>query len=365
MADTIGPWIDRGYPDPDMTVPPEVLKAAEKVIARYDMRVKDMTLITAKSDKGGAIWKLQTDKGPRSLKLLHRNPERSRFAVAAQDYLVHRKARVPTLIKSRMGRLYSKSGGKLWIVTEWIEPLQPVSKVDLAGAQALCYGLGEFHRRSQGYVAPRRAVHASRLYRWEQTYHKMAVKIGWFRVLAQVYKDVPGSEALLSAVDKYEAQAVEAYKRLQASPYRKLIRRGEPAWGLAHQDYGWSNGQMGPEGLWIIDLDGVAYDLPIRDLRKLISSTMEDAGNWNVDWIQGMIKAYREANPVEPDVLKVLWVDFSLPNEFYKNVKEMVFRPAEFMQTELAPVLAQVEKSEASKWQALKELRKWLGVSKS
>ncbi|MCL6626932.1 MAG: CotS family spore coat protein [Alicyclobacillus shizuokensis] len=365
MAMPVGPWADRGYPNPDQMVPPEVQAAAERVMARYDMNVAGMTLITAKSDKGGAIWKLETDRGPRSLKLLHRAPERSRFAVAAQDYLVRRKARVPALVTSKKGRLYSQAGGKLWIVTDWIEPLRPVSKVDLAGAQELCYGLGEFHRRSRGFLVPRRARHASRLYKWEQAYRKMAVKIGWFRNLGEVYRDVPGSQALLDVVDKFEAQARKAYQRLQASPYHKLVQRGESAWGLVHQDYGWSNGQRGPGGLWIIDLDGVAYDLPIRDLRKLISSTMEDAGRWDVEWMRGMIDAYREANPVRRQVLEVLLVDFSLPNEFYKNVKEMVFRPVEFMGTELEPVLAQVEASETSKWQALQELAQALGVGKA
>ena len=32
-----------------------------------------------------------------------------------------------------------------------------------------------------------------------------------------------------------------------------MTAKGEPHWGLAHQDYGWSNGQMGPGGIWVID----------------------------------------------------------------------------------------------------------------
>lgn len=81
---------------------------------------------------------------------------------------------------------------------------------------------------------------------------------------------------------------------------------------------------MGPGGIWIIDLDGVAYDLPIRDLRKLIASTMDDMGTWDLTWMRGMIDAYHEANPIEPELYQMLLVDFSLPNEFYKNVKAVV-----------------------------------------
>lgn len=91
-----------------------------------------------------------------------------------------------------------------------------------------------------------------------------------------------------------------------------------------HQDYGWSNGQEGPGGIWIIDLDGVSYDLGIRDLRKLITSTMDDFGVWETSWMKGMIEAYHAACPIEPELFEVLLIDMSLPNEFYKNVKEDV-----------------------------------------
>lgn len=90
---------------------------------------------------------------------------------------------------------------------------------------------------------------------------------------------------------------------------------------ILFQDYGWSNGQIGDGGVWIIDLDGVAYDLPIRDLRKLITSTMDDMGVWDTTWMKGMIDAYSQANPIESELMQVLLVDMSLPNEFYKHVK--------------------------------------------
>ena len=56
---------------------------------------------------------------------------------------------------------------------------------------------------------------------------------------------------------------------------------------------------MGANGMWIIDLDGVAFDLSIRDLRKLISSTMADLYRWDVYWVREMIRAYHEANAID------------------------------------------------------------------
>ncbi|MFF0825712.1 CotS family spore coat protein [Brevibacillus sp. NPDC003359] len=341
----------------DMTVPPEVDAIAEQVIKEYDMSVKGRTLITSKPDKGGAIWRIETDKGPRSLKVLHRTPERSLYSVAFQEYVVKQGARVPALIPARDGNLYVEKGGKLWIVTDWIA-LQPATKVDLVGAQELCYGLGEFHRHSKGYAPPAGAKNSSRLYRWPNHYQKIAKKIGWMREVAKAYSDAPTSKSILAVVDHYEQQAWAALEKLKASSYPKMIKMGEAHWGLVHQDYGWSNGQNGPGGLWVIDLDGVSYDLPFRDLRKLITSTMDDMGVWDVTWMRGMIEAYHKANPLDRESFEVLLNDMAVPNEFYKHLKEMFYDPAIFLSTEAEGILQRVLTGDKTKDAALAELAK-------
>ncbi|MGF9907541.1 CotS family spore coat protein [Brevibacillus porteri] len=341
----------------DLTVPPEVDAIAEQVIKEYDMSVKSRTLITSKPDKGGAIWRIETDKGPRSLKVLHRTPERSLYSVAFQEYVVKQGARVPALIPARNGSLYVEKGGKLWIVTDWIA-LQPATKVDLVGAQELCYGLGEFHRHSKGYVPPAGAKNSSRLYRWPNHYQKIAKKIGWMREVAKAYNETPASKSILAVVDHYEQQAWAAFEKLKTSAYPKMIKMGEAHWGLVHQDYGWSNGQNGPGGLWVIDLDGVSYDLPFRDLRKLITSTMDDMGVWDVTWMRGMIEAYHKANPLDRESFEVLLNDMAVPNEFYKHLKEMFYDPAVFLSTEAEGILQRVLTGDKTKDAALAELAK-------
>lgn len=217
---------------------PELLALADAVMGQYEMKVSGMQFITAKPDKGGAIWRIETDRGPRSLKQLHRPARRSLFSVGAQDYLVSRGARVPAIVKARDGQIAVEREGKLWIVTDWVEPLIPASKVDLAGAQALCYGLGEFHMHSRGYLPPPGAQKSSRLFKWPNAYRKTMTKVGWFRQLALAYPEMAASPMVLAVVDEFAAQAGRAAERLEASPYKSLAARGEPAWGLVHQDGG-------------------------------------------------------------------------------------------------------------------------------
>jgi len=358
----IKPWDTRDgtqetQADWDMHVPPEVDAIAEQVIGQYDMSVSSRTLITSKPDKGGAIWRIETNKGPRSLKVLHRTPERSLYSVGLQDYVVQKGARVPALIPAKDGKLFVEMGGKLWIVTDWIA-LQPATKVDLTGAQELCYGLGEFHHHTKGYSPPLGAKNSSRLYRWPNYYQKVAKKIGWMREMAKSYQDTIASKSILAVVDQYEQQAIEALNWLKTSAYPSMVAMGEAYWGLVHQDYGWSNGQNGPGGLWVIDLDGVSYDLPFRDLRKLITSTMDDMGVWDVSWMRGMIEAYHQANPLDRESFEVLLNDMAMPNEFYKHLKEMFFDPVTFLNTEAEAILQRVISTDQTKSHALAELAK-------
>ena len=357
----IVPWINDVL-DPgivaNMYVPPGLEMLAREVMGHYDMQVHDMLLITSKPDKGGAIWKIGTSKGNLSIKCLHRRPRRSLFSVGAQAYMSGLGHRVPSFIPTKEGNFYVEAGGKLWIVTDWIEPLVPVSKVDLEGASQLCFGLGEFHKNSKGYVPPSGSEKSSRIYGWGKYYEKLIAKIGWFQDIAHAYSEIAASASLLAVIEEFKRQANDMYQRFQNSPYNAMLAKGEPHWGLAHQDFGWSNGQMGPGGIWVIDLDGVSYDLPIRDLRKLITSTMDDMGVWDLTWIRGMIEAYHRANPLDQETFEILWIDMAFPNEFYKHVKEIVFNPQVFLETDLAPVLQRVMTTETSKWQALAELEK-------
>jgi CotS family spore coat protein len=351
----IQPW---GTAEQDLEdVPAELTQLAKKVTTQYDLKLLGMHMITSKPDKGGAIWRIDTNKGQRSLKVLHRTPERSLFSVGAQEYLVNKGARVPKLIPSKSGNNYVEAGGKLWIVTDWID-LTPASQLDIKGFGMICYGLGEFHQHSKGYIPPFGAKFSSRLHAYPRQYQKMATKINWFRELARAYPEMPASRMLYLMVDKYERQAIRALESLNNSPYYQLVTKGEPHWGLAHQDYGFSNGQLGPKGVWIIDLDGVSYDLPIRDLRKLVTSSMEDKGVWDVNWMNEMIQAYHQANPIDPDLFQVFLIDMMLPNEFYKHVKEIIYSPTTLMNHELEALLTNIENLDATKWKALQQLSK-------
>ncbi|MFC7060543.1 CotS family spore coat protein [Halobacillus seohaensis] len=354
---TIKPWAHENDVD-SLYVPVYIVEMAKEVVQFYDFQVHHMTVMATKDKKGGAIWKIDTSDGPFSLKLLHRRPTHSKFSLGAQEYLVkEKKARVPTIFKTKQGKNYVEMGGKLWFIAEWIESLRPVSE-DLEGTKKLCYALGEFHKLSKGYVPPAEAENISRLHRWPRTYERVEKKLGWFRDIANVYSDMPASSTILSYIDNFQEQAQQAIKRLGDSNYKEIVSKGTQEAGFVHQDYGWSNAQMGDEGMYVIDLDGVSYDITIRDLRKLIIDRMHSLEQWDINWIREMIQAYDQANPITDDEYELLLIDLSLPNLFYKNMKDIVYSPTTFMNESLAQDLQLIIELEKQKWPVLEELSK-------
>ncbi|MCP3029824.1 CotS family spore coat protein [Halobacillus sp. A1] len=340
----------------ELYVPEYIENIGLEVAKYYDFTVEKMTVMAIKPEYGGAIWKIDTDKGPFSLKLLHRRPSHSKFSLGAQDYLVHeKKARVPAIIPTRDGEKYVEKGGKLWFVADWIETLHQLPQ-DLEGTKQLCRALGEFHNLTKGYEPPADADIISRLHRWPRTYERMEKKMNWFRDIVTAYSEMPASATILSVIDMFQRQAQEAINRLENSPYYEIVSSGTKDAGLVHQDYGWSNAQMAEDGVWIIDLDGVSYDITIRDLRKLINQSMHSNGRWDIHWMREMIQAYHEANPISDEVFEMLLIDLSLPNLFYKHIKYMVYSPTTFLNEELELEVQSIIKLEEQKWSVLEEL---------
>lgn len=359
----IEPWVEEELPIGTL-VPEYIEKIALDVVKHYDFSLSSMEVMATKPERGGAIWKIETSKGPKSLKLLHRRPLRSLFVLEVQDYLVkEKKARIPAIVRTKDGEMHVMAGGKVWFVAEWIEELTPVQE-DLEGLKMLCRSMADFNMLTRGLVPSKDVDYKVKIHKWPKKYKKIVDKLGWFRNIANAYRDMPASPLILDVIDEFQEDAKRAYERLITSPeYRSLVAKGPFYWGLVHQDFGFSNSQMGPGGMWVIDLDGIAYDFPIRDLRKLISSTMADKSSWDVETVREMIKAFHEQNPISKEMYELLLIDLSLPNDFYKYLKEMVYEPEIFLNEETAAMIEQLVKAEKSKWAVLNEIKKdWAGV---
>ena len=92
--------------------------------------------------------------------------------------------------------------------------------------------------------------------------------------------------------------ADKAINELAMSKYAELNREDSPSIVLCHQDFGKGNALDAPDGIYVLDLDGVTFDLPARDLRKIIGKNAENRGQWQTGAIRDIIDCYCEVNPL-------------------------------------------------------------------
>ncbi len=69
-----------------------------------------------------------------------------------------------------------------------------------------------------------------------------------------------------------------------------------------------------------MDLDNLTYDIPLRDVRKLITKRMEELG-WNLEELERLINCYEAVLPLTPEQKQVLYIDLLFPHKYYGYAK--------------------------------------------
>lgn len=298
---------------------PKGLRArVQGALAEWDLTARSIELITYKRKQGAGVWRVQTDQGPKSVKLSSRLLDRCRFMTDAIEHLSRRGARVPALHRTRNGEPFAVVGGQALVVTDWID-LRPAKRT-LTGAEALAQGLGEFHHLAGHFTPSAQARFHTRLERWPA--HYAATQ----RKAAQLKQRITGEQnpLLRSLVERLVRQADQAAGLLQRSPYATLAAEGERYWGLVHRDPSWTNLQLGPDGVWLVDLDSLVFDLPVSDLALFISETNDRRGRWDLSWVEGMLQSYQKAYELTPELYQLLLIELARPTLLCKRLRKLL-----------------------------------------
>ncbi|WLR42992.1 CotS family spore coat protein [Bacillus carboniphilus] len=311
---------------------------AETMMVHWPFTVTSIEVI-----QGGQlalVWKIHTNQGPFCLKRIHRPKKKALFSIHAQDYLAKKEFRVPAIIPTKDQQLYTKNGSFLFVLYEWIEgrPFDLTNKEDL---QFVMKGLADFHEASVGYTPPNGVPIFKKLGRWTHHYVKRFQQMSTWKLIAQTYENDPFSTIYLSEIDSILDEARNTLERLNASIYLSWVEQIEQTPNLCHQDYGTGNTLLDEKGdIWIIDLDTVSFDLPIRDLRKLIVPLLDDDLNsWNEEMFHFMLTSYQSVSPFSTDQLDVMYIDMLFPYELYDIIRERYVRKSPLLVEELTEAI--------------------------
>jgi len=309
---------------------------ANTVLSGYGKKTNEIKIIQSGGIK--TVWKIKTDKETFCLKRLRHSKEKALFSINAQKHMASKGARVPGIIPTLNGEDYVEFQGHLFVLYHWIEGRSITLPRDLKIALE---ALAQFHVDSAGYIPPAECRVSSKLDGMGNYYKSVLKRFNEWQEISLAQPQHPVCRAFLKEINAMAEVGMDCVKLLERSDYTSWVneirQRGN---NLCHQDYGDGNALISPQGVYVLDLDGVTFDLPSRDLRKVIIKIMSGRNCWDREQLKEMLTWYEKINPLDVGKRKVLYIDLLFPHELHDNAKNYFIKKKSFKPSEISVTCA-------------------------
>jgi spore coat protein I len=291
---------------------------AAEVLKRYNITPESITLIQGGSIK--TVWKVKARQGHLCLKRLRQTYDKALFSVNAQIYIYKCGGNVPQVIPDRENQPIVRYNDQLFVLYEWLQG-KDLNFNNSADFKMAVTGLAGFHAASRGYKPCEGARISTKLAKWPEQYESMNRRMTAWKEAAKKESKNSSSGSYLNCIDGMLELAGIALELLDKTDYKELTGSSSQSIVLCHQDYGTGNAILTDKGVFVIDLDGVTYDLPARDLRKIIGKQAENKNDWNKSNLKSIISWYDSVNPISRKEREILYADLMFPHWFFGLVK--------------------------------------------
>ncbi|GKX31256.1 spore coat protein I [Vallitalea longa] len=320
------------------------------VINEYNIKPYNIKVIQNEGLK--TLWKFDYDSKSMCLKRFRHTKEKIIFSVNAQRYIKENGGLVPYVYSNKAGQHITEYMGQLFVMYEWING-RDLNFTRSSDFKYGIEGLALFHKASKGYKAPEGAKISSKLGRWPEQYGSMRKRMLKWKDIANSKVSNNSYKVYLEYIDDIINLCDKALDVLESSSYDKLTQVELYESSLCHQDYGSGNAILSQEEVYVIDLDGVTYDLVARDLRKIIGKRAEKRGSWDVNDINRILDYYERNNKLTLEDKKMLKADLMFPHWFFGTIKN-IFSKNKLVNPGKIAKIAKLEKEK------IKVLDKWI-----
>lgn len=290
---------------------------AIEVMKNYSIFPESIQIV--QSDNTRIVWKVNSQGKVFCLKRLSQAYDKCLFSVSAQIYIKSNGGKVPGVILNLQKNPITIYNNQLFTLYEWIKGRD----FNFSNSGDFCtaiQGLAEFHIASKGYTCTEASRKSSKLGKWPEQYASMINKLkAWKEV--SLNNTASYLKNYVQVADSIIEIGNHSINLLNNSSYNKLTSPDSVYPVLNHQDFGKGNALLSEDGVYIIDLDGITFDLPIRDLRKIIGKEVLIRGKWDESIICHVLSCYEKSNPLSREEKNILYIDLLFPHLFYGLVK--------------------------------------------
>jgi CotS family spore coat protein len=295
-----------------------------EILSNYNIEVLNILNESYKGKKG--VWRINASNGNKILKKMSNSEATLKFIIAGVNHLTRNGIKIPELIKTKNNKQYVKSNETCFILSEEIEGMKPTYDT-FQELEIIAEELGKFHRASSGFTCPYDAKPKNHLGTWIEEYIDYLENLNRFYIQEKQHKlhnDI--GNLIIREFPYFYERGKRAIEGLKGSEYRDWVIKVNNNGCLCHQDFSSANLLNTRDGIYVLDTDSLAIDLPARDIRKLLNKIMKKSGSWDVEKVKNIIGWYNQKNPLTQNEWKVVIYDLLFPHLFLGAMDKYYYR---------------------------------------
>lgn len=275
-----------------------MLQEVNDVLLEYDLTVLGIKTESYKEKKG--VWWVRTPDGFRILKKQSQSASMLDFIIGAVEHLQSNGIYLPKIIKTRSGANYAIINDTCYVLSEAIDG-KALDYGSTENIRRIVQELARFHKASRGFVPPVNAKVRTHLGDWVEEYAEKMNKLkGYYdRELAQDEHTAFG-KIVLDEFPYFYHRMETAIHELDQSAYHQYVEQAQAEGALCHQDFTAGNLLVDhADHLYVLDIDSMTMDIPLRDIRKILNKIMKRYGGWRENLVIEILQGYQEVNPLD------------------------------------------------------------------
>lgn len=326
------------------------LSLGSKVLQDYAIKPQNLKLLQSKGLK--TLWKLTYKNTTLCLKRLNQSFDEALFSVNAQIYILNNGGKVPKVYPNANGNFITEYNGQLFVLYSWVNG-RDMNFENPKDLNLALQSLSKFHVDSIGYEPPINSKTSSKLGNWPKQYESMRNRMLKIKNICIQTPNKTSYSTYVDHIDPIIEICNKTINLINSSPYSDLCSINQKDSCLCHQDFGTGNVMLTDGQGIVIDLDSVTYDLPARDLRKIIGKRMMQFNDYSINNIETILKFYETNNILSPKHREVLKIDLMFPHWFFGLIKS-IHKSDELISSNKISTIATFEENKFS------ALQKWI-----
>lgn len=292
------------------------------VLSKYKLKVLSIENVKFKdTDKQRAVYKINTNKGPKCLKKVYYDKHTLLFIYSTIEWLNMKGIRSPRLLPTKSGVRFVEHSNHVFILTDWIEG-RKCSYDNAFDVIISAKTLGKLHKSSYGFFPIKDSYSRVSSTDYYDSYNKHLNQLPALYEKASLIND-DFSKMFIQSYDYNLKCAKESVNTFSTLDFGKNFGDNISRFSICHLDYVNKNLIFSDEGLYIIDFDNTKMDYPVHDIVYFLKRLLRRKHTlWNFEVFKTAINSYESVRTLSYNEHLFILAALQFPHKYWKISKD-------------------------------------------